>query len=429
MSARSSAMDESNQGWRSQGTMQLRRWPSSSVASASTDVSDDKVDLRKLAACTTVYSLLEGIITYPYDVVKTRQQVSPPGSAVTQMSTIEYVHKVIQTNGPRSLYRGFSWNVLGGVPSEVAYYAAYTHAKELMLSDPLGQQHPSAVFFLSGLVSDIVSVVLWVPADIVSQRLQVRGARCALTSECASSRHGSDGGAAGSRLFPALTHLKMLSSQLDATSTELGRGASSALSHGCASQPDVICKQTIHSVRSCSAASTIESAESTGLEIVASIIRTEGILGLWRGTWITMASLAYLYCDIECPCRFGQSSPTCSLPTRFFPMCVYRCGRPSSAVWWLTHEQMKKRIARDMDTSEENVGVLTGISLLAGTVLPSWMLNAGIFVIVRSESSRYCRSQRLDPLQQLCQLLRRCHLTWSRRVYSVTRSPRQSCRC
>ena len=33
-------------------------------------------------------------------------------------------------------------------------------------------------------------------------------------------------------------------------------------------------------------------AETSGFEVMASIIRQEGFLGLWRGTWITMATLA-----------------------------------------------------------------------------------------------------------------------------------------
>ena len=32
------------------------------------------MDLYKLAACTTLYSLVEGLVTYPYDLVKTQQQ-------------------------------------------------------------------------------------------------------------------------------------------------------------------------------------------------------------------------------------------------------------------------------------------------------------------------------------------------------------------
>ena len=68
-------------------------------------VDDDRpVDLYKLAACTTLYSLVEGAITYPYDLIKTQQQASPSGSLATRVTTSEYVHALIRERGPASLY-------------------------------------------------------------------------------------------------------------------------------------------------------------------------------------------------------------------------------------------------------------------------------------------------------------------------------------
>ena len=151
--------------------------------------------MRKLAACTTIYSLVEGLITYPYDLVKTRQQVAPPGSIVRVLSTTEYVHAIIREEGARSLYRGFGWNVLGGVPSEVAYYAMYTQAKHAMLQTEAGRTYPSVVFASAGLLADVVGVLLWVPADIVSQRMQMQGvhgpAHDALAAASATPRAAS----------------------------------------------------------------------------------------------------------------------------------------------------------------------------------------------------------------------------------------------
>ena len=83
------------------------------------------VHLGRLAALTGLYSLAEGLVTYPYELVKTRQQAAPAGHASRTTPTIEYMLRVNRENGPRALYRGFGWNVFGGIPSEAAHYVAY----------------------------------------------------------------------------------------------------------------------------------------------------------------------------------------------------------------------------------------------------------------------------------------------------------------
>ena len=312
------------------------------------------VDLYKLAVCTTVYSLIEGLITYPYDLVKTRQQAGRPGTAATSMPTLAYVHKLIRSSGPRSLYRGFSWNVLGGVPSEVAYYATYTQAKEAMFRTHTGRQHPSAVFFFAGLLSDVVGVLLWVPADIISQRLQLAeacetashkrgmcleigavrptdvavsgslhtrevsaGERAALAARQVTTCRGEIGGEiggdwnSGQARGPAEVRRRLLKEfsvfcpppSHSTTSTS----STSAATHSLRGGGGGSCGGSVATAAAAAAAAAGSSSNSgglamrhemhasaplSGLQVVRDILRREGILGLWRGTWITMATLA-----------------------------------------------------------------------------------------------------------------------------------------
>ena len=61
----------------------MRRRPSAPPPDEPSSAGENsEVDLRKLAVYTTAYSLVEGAVTYPYDLVKTRQQMAPPGSRV-----------------------------------------------------------------------------------------------------------------------------------------------------------------------------------------------------------------------------------------------------------------------------------------------------------------------------------------------------------
>lgn len=147
-------------------------------APSSPDADDEgDVNLGLLGLMTTVYTFAEGLVTYPYDLVKTRQQMTRPGSAASEMSTGAHLLEVHRQGGVRALYRGFGWSLLGGIPSEVVYYVGYTHAKQAMLLTPTGQANPSAVFLIAGALADLLSVFLSVPADVVSQRLQLQSSR------------------------------------------------------------------------------------------------------------------------------------------------------------------------------------------------------------------------------------------------------------
>jgi len=170
--------------------MIIRRCSSSNSDALSQEKEDHPdLNLGMLAAMTTIYTIAEGAVTYPYDLVKTRQQMTQQGCvaagsapARTHLSTGAHLMRIRQEGGVRALYRGFGWNLVGAIPSEVVYYIGYTQVKQALLLTPTGQANPSAVFVLSATVADLLSVVLSVPADVVSQRLQLQSSREALAS-------------------------------------------------------------------------------------------------------------------------------------------------------------------------------------------------------------------------------------------------------
>lgn len=182
---------------------------------------------RFVGVCGAV-AACEGMITYPFDLVKTRQQFVTPNSAGDMhTNTLRYLRQVVNTDGLRSLYRGFGWSVIGGLPSEISFYFVYTVVKDGMLQTKFGKENPSAVFLGAGAISDTISLLLWVPADLISQRLQVQGVAAAY-EESAMRR--------GAGRLPA-THALPL----------------------------------------------------TGWQMVGNLVRTEGIPGMWRGLGATIA--------------------------------------------------------------------------------------------------------------------------------------------
>ena len=130
----------------------------------------------RFAGAVGAVATFECALVYPFDLVKTRQQASPvsAGSAMHR-STLRYLGHVVRTDGVRSLYRGFGWQAIGGFPAEVSFYGAYTVIKDGMLLTEAGAAHPAAVYVAAGALADAASMLLWVPANLISQRLQVQG--------------------------------------------------------------------------------------------------------------------------------------------------------------------------------------------------------------------------------------------------------------
>lgn len=259
------------------------------------------VDIPALAACTTVYALVEGLLTYPYDVLKTVQQMAPRGSPEARLGTMGMLHGLIREGRPEDLYRGFRWNVLGGVPSEVCYYVGYTEAKRALSKTSLGQQFPAAVYFTAGLFADALSLLLYVPFDVVAQRLQLQG-----TAPRLAQRHEGAAVAASAA------------------------GAEATAARAAVNAP---------ATAAAAPASTPAKAQLSGVEIASAIVRRDGVLGLWRGTAATIVSMA-----------------------------------PHSAVWWLTHEEAKRRLAPRLGHAEGDPRVL-GLSGAAAGVLSTVATN------------------------------------------------------
>ena len=101
--------------------------------------------------------LVSRIVCHPMDTFKARLQ-APPG-----------------TKPVGSVYRGLVAALAGGVPATCIYLTSYEQCK-LVLSDVPGlQDSPFAVYFTSGMVAEACSCSVFVPTDVIKERLQVQG--------------------------------------------------------------------------------------------------------------------------------------------------------------------------------------------------------------------------------------------------------------
>lgn len=107
------------------------------------------------------------VIVYPANLVKTRLQVQK-GSSVYRGSYDAY-YKVYKAEGLRGFYRGFhvfAWGVLFGQ----AYITTYEYTKH-----HCSHLNPFLQGLIPGAVASVAGQTLSVPADVITQRLQIQG--------------------------------------------------------------------------------------------------------------------------------------------------------------------------------------------------------------------------------------------------------------
>jgi len=134
---------------------------------------------------------------HPIDTVKARMQVQTWGidsvNSIAREQTIVYrnfldgLRTTWRLEGIRGLYRGFGPTVLGSMPASCLYFTTYEFSKtriakaQGLTSD---ESLPFMVTFSSGIIAETVSCLLWVPIDVVKERMQIQNSpRNALSAE------------------------------------------------------------------------------------------------------------------------------------------------------------------------------------------------------------------------------------------------------
>ena len=71
-------------------------------------------------------------------------------------------------------YRGFGAVILGGTPGTVLYLTSY----EILKDSYDGNQHCHSLgvhYFLAGMLAEAIACIIYVPVDVIKERLQVSG--------------------------------------------------------------------------------------------------------------------------------------------------------------------------------------------------------------------------------------------------------------
>lgn len=131
-----------------------------------------------------VSGMLARIPCHPLDTVKARLQVQTGATHTSPYKNFaQALGAVFRSEGIRGLYRGIGITFFGSAPASVLYFTTYEWSKDRLAASrlPLLQVLPSLGHFAAGMMAEIVSCLLWVPIDVIKERMQVQRVEAAGT--------------------------------------------------------------------------------------------------------------------------------------------------------------------------------------------------------------------------------------------------------
>ncbi|TMW58570.1 hypothetical protein Poli38472_010129 [Pythium oligandrum] len=125
------------------------------------------------------------IFCHPIDTVKARLQASTTQKgffAHLQLNNLSVAHF-------RGLYRGLGVSMIGSAPATCLYLTSYEVSKDSLHSVALFRENPSLLYLGAGMLAEALSCVLWVPIDVIKERMQVQMPVSGTTSQGAYYRN------------------------------------------------------------------------------------------------------------------------------------------------------------------------------------------------------------------------------------------------
>eukprot|EP01091_Cochliopodium_minus_P020777 TRINITY_DN9189_c0_g1_i1.p1 TRINITY_DN9189_c0_g1~~TRINITY_DN9189_c0_g1_i1.p1 ORF type:complete len:245 (-),score=38.43 TRINITY_DN9189_c0_g1_i1:149-883(-) len=124
-------------------------------------------------------------VSYPADVLKTRLQIQQARLDTSSMhvykNTFDAISKIKHHEGLRGFYKGYGIQLFAMVPTVLVYFGSYEYSKYLLKdlffsgNNEKSYMGVGAVNFLAGAIAEITSTVIWLPFEIVSQKMQIQG--------------------------------------------------------------------------------------------------------------------------------------------------------------------------------------------------------------------------------------------------------------
>ena len=112
--------------------------------------------------------------THPLDTAKARLQAPVVSGQPVYKGPIDTLWRTLSAEGPQGLYRGFGAVIVGGTPGTMLYLCSYELLKTRIEAFMPGSGDNFAVHFSCGMMAETISCVIYVPVDVVKERMQVQ---------------------------------------------------------------------------------------------------------------------------------------------------------------------------------------------------------------------------------------------------------------
>lgn len=120
------------------------------------------------------------IVTHPLDTAKARLQSL---GGASYRGPADVLVKTFRSEGIRGLYRGFPTVIAGGTPGTIVYLCGYDIFKDRISSalspsnameSTTTDEESFAVHFAAGILAETVACLIYVPVDVIKERLQIQ---------------------------------------------------------------------------------------------------------------------------------------------------------------------------------------------------------------------------------------------------------------
>jgi hypothetical protein len=122
---------------------------------------DDHIISPRLLISSALAGSLARIPTHPLDTLKARLMSTTTTSHVTLVNVIK---KTWRHEGIKGFYRGFMFSTVASLPASCLYFSSQELSRQYVFNSGL----------LSGFFAETVACLLYVPIDVVKERLQVQ---------------------------------------------------------------------------------------------------------------------------------------------------------------------------------------------------------------------------------------------------------------
>lgn len=113
--------------------------------------------------------LLGRLLCHPIDTVKAKLQSGDSFRGVTDV-----IRTTAKTEGVRGFYKGLAAVLVGGVPGVCIYMSTYELSKQYLNQNSVCANYTFLSYLSSGMIAEAVCCAVFVPVDVVKERLQVQ---------------------------------------------------------------------------------------------------------------------------------------------------------------------------------------------------------------------------------------------------------------